>query len=152
MRRFFLFSMFIICFLCAGLMKEDFVSMLKSIFTGGEIFAYSSNADNMQLQSKEPNLAYENELQNIKQGDIYDIEVYGETFVTDSENFDLNEFIQGMHCYIVKCENVADREIYYMYTHLLPKYEFIDGKKVNLQISISEKLLVVGYPMIVGSF
>lgn len=52
----------------------------------------------------------------------------------------VNEFIAG------------DSFIIEGYTSLLPKFKVLNGRKVNIQISVNSNYYIVGYPLINGSF
>jgi len=47
---------------------------------------------------------------------------------------------------------IEDRLIVEGYTNKLKKYVVVDGMKMNIQVSISDNVCLVGYPLIKNSF
>ena len=54
--------------------------------------------------------------------------------------------------FIVKQESVDNMTIYYFYDSKLPKFVNIDGKKINLQMAISQSEINIGYPLILNGY
>lgn len=128
MRRFFLLCLFIVCFLVAGELKSDL---------------FSAKFDGVR----------EYELASYVLSDKKDIAlVYGQTISTKVYNFDKDVFLSSMGAQSVQSQEVCDRNIIYAYSPKLASFVYVKGVKVNLQISIDEENVRIGYPLIMGSF
>ena len=121
MRKFFLFCLFVVCFLFAGFAKQNLNPML---------FDLNNNS-----------LHYCNQTL-----------VYGQTICTQKNNFNLNEFLNNSNTNIVQKDVLCDRSIIYAYCNKLDKYVYVAGKRVNLQVSVDNDYVYIGYPLITGSF
>lgn len=151
MRRFFLFLIFVICFLCAGFLKQDFVSQVCKFLGCGEHEIYVMTQDGECGQ--EDFLYTDNALKKCSSNlSAYAFMRYGETYTTQNCGFDIKIFMKEMGAEMKFQDEVCDRVVYGLYTKDLSRYVLIDGKKINLQISVSDEDVRVGYPMIVGSF
>ena len=77
--------------------------------------------------------------------------IYGYS-VEVSEKLNINYILSLLKADIVKCEKVCGREIYYCYSACKSEYVISEGNKVNYQIAISEDKVVIGTPLILGSY
>ncbi len=71
---------------------------------------------------------------------------------TYSLDYDYYSALNLKDCVLQKIEVVDGVKNYYYHSKKLPKIEIIDGKKVNLQISINNESVKIGSPIIYGSF
>lgn len=61
----------------------------------------------------------------------------------------LKEFLKLSQSFSQKLQ---DKEIIYAYTSLFPDCEFVDGKKINVQLVCEGNRLIVGFPVIMTSY
>ena len=126
MRKFFLFTLLLVCFLFAGVIKND---LMLCVFTkqNYSLVNYTLNSSLHALS-------------------------YGETICAEREAFNLNAFLTEFNAQDVLEEDVCDRTIIYAYSNKLSNYVYVQGKKVNLQIAICDDDVRIGYPLIMGAF
>ena len=68
-----------------------------------------------------------------------------------NSNYDkLKELLKNVK--ILKIEEVAENKVVYAYLPELINFCMVDGKKVNLQIAFNEQRVILGSPLILGSF
>lgn len=125
MRKFFLFSAFILCFICAGFLKEDLSSYSGLSFKDYTQQSYFNNDATL---------------------------LYGQTISANIKDFDLQNFLSSMQAKIKDEQTLCDRCVIYAYSSNLSKFVYVNGQKVNLQISLDNDRAYVGYPLIIGSF
>lgn len=65
---------------------------------------------------------------------------------------DVEKFLKKMDVEIVSKFEVSDRLIIEGYTTIIADYIVIDNCKINIQISITDDAVIVGSPLINGSF
>ncbi len=68
------------------------------------------------------------------------------------DEFDYNYLVKKLNAKLVYSENLGGTVSKYYYSNSLPKKEVINGKKVNLHVAISSNQVVVGTPIIYGSY
>lgn len=68
----------------------------------------------------------------------------------DANNYD--DFINELDVDIISKFEVSDRVIIEGYSPRIKDYLVINGFKVNIQISMSDKSVIIGSPLINGSF
>ena len=61
-------------------------------------------------------------------------------------------FLRKYDCEIVFTENVNGIENYYFYSNKLLKKQVLNGKKVNVHLAVSDNGVILGYPIIYGSY
>lgn len=71
-------------------------------------------------------------------------------YVIKSEDY--ISVIEKLNLSISKFKNVSDRLIIEGYSDKISNHVVIDNKKVNIQISISDGKIILGSPLISGSF
>lgn len=67
-------------------------------------------------------------------------------------NADLNDIKNTFNLSIYSCLKLSDRVVVEGYSNCFNSYVNIDNKKVNFQISIFDDKVLVGCPLIYGSF
>jgi len=65
---------------------------------------------------------------------------------------DFSDVSKALNLCIYSDYVLSDRRVIEGYSNKLNSYIVIDGKKVNIQLSIYDDLIVVGYPLIFNSF
>lgn len=79
--------------------------------------------------------------------------VYNENFqVLELDANSLNKLSNFLNLEIVNENEISDRLIIEGYSNKLKDYIVINGRKVNVQLSISGDKIIMGYPLINGSF
>lgn len=79
--------------------------------------------------------------------------VYNENFqVLELDANSLNKLSNFLNLEIVNENEISDRLIIEGYSNKLKDYIVINGRKVNVQLSISDDKIIMGYPLINGSF
>lgn len=79
-----------------------------------------------------------------------DGEILGEFFETKPENFNLNKFSQKFGLIVTHTSIIDGTKNIYAKSALLPYA--LEGEEFNVQISISNDLVTVASPIIMGSF
>lgn len=78
--------------------------------------------------------------------------IKGESVVVSCENFKLNQFLNEFGAKIIVTEKIAEGTSYYAYSPKINYLECIYGEKINLQIFVADSYIVLGTPIIYGSF
>lgn len=65
---------------------------------------------------------------------------------------DVDGFLSALKCKTVKTENVYGTEIIYAYSPLIHRSVTLEGKKVNIQIAKRGGDIIIGTPLIQGSY
>lgn len=63
-----------------------------------------------------------------------------------------NQLLSSLKAQVVKVERVGDITLYYAYSHRMSNTVKVDGKKVNVQIAVTDSAITVGSPLIMGSY
>lgn len=66
--------------------------------------------------------------------------------------FDILSFVEFYDLKIINVDKLNDREIYLLYSEVLPLYKITNNKKFNLQVCIANENVKIGYPAIFDSF
>lgn len=76
----------------------------------------------------------------------------GETLELKTQNID--NVLKKLNANVINSEYILDQKltIIYCYSTLVPQSVILKGKEINLQICIADEYVVVGWPMINGSF
>lgn len=69
-----------------------------------------------------------------------------------NKNYDYNTFLKNKRAKLILVEEIDGVKNYYYYSKKLPKREVVKGKKVNIQVAISSDTVVIGTPIIYGSY
>jgi len=78
-------------------------------------------------------------------------QVVGESMVI--QNLEIGTALSDLKARVVKTEYLEDGStVIYAYTNLIDDHVEISGKIVNLQIANKENRVVIGWPLILGSF
>ena len=67
-------------------------------------------------------------------------------------DYDYVALLEKLDAKLIHTESLSDVKSYYFYTKNLSKIEIVNGQKVNLQIAVSNKNIVVGTPIIYGGY
>lgn len=67
-------------------------------------------------------------------------------------NLDIHSLCSVLSLDNIRKINMGNEIIYEGYSDLFSNYNVVDGLKVNIQISISSDSVIIGYPLINGSF
>ncbi len=78
--------------------------------------------------------------------------IKGESVRLDAEGFELEKVLKGFNAELRFSENTSDSEIYYAYSPKIRNYKTVKGQKINLHIVIASERVVLGSPLIFGSF
>ncbi len=78
--------------------------------------------------------------------------VKGESVQIQANDFDLKNFLNDFNAKVQFTEGTNDSQIYYAYSPKLKNIKTVKGKKVNLQVVVAEERVVLGSPLIFGSF
>ena len=78
--------------------------------------------------------------------------IKGESCEVKKENFDINAFLTDFEAEMVACEKVGDIVCYYAFSPKVKYLEKVNGKKVNLHVAVRDNAVVIGTPIIYGSF
>ena len=144
MRRFFLFCVFIICFLCAGFLKGETFSIYDGSPNQNQSYILSEQYSNLSVEEKKVRYFDLCEMQKVN---LNNVELVGET-----KYFNLESFKQSLNLKIISCEEVAGRLVLTGFSSKLRKFNYVNGQRVNVQVSLSTDLVKVGSPLILGSF
>ena len=68
------------------------------------------------------------------------------------ENVTLQELLKLLAGKVLFCQALEDLEIYYCYTPFEQNCVYMDGKKVNMQVAISDEKIVAGFPLILTGY
>lgn len=91
--------------------------------------------------------------QNAKQVRKNLTNVLGESVQVNSPSQDfLNEVTMFLSNKVLYSENLNGTEILYCYEGSITNFVMIDGQKVNLQVAKTPNYIVIGTPLILGSF
>lgn len=79
-------------------------------------------------------------------------EVLGESVYF--ENLELGSAINTLQADIKFTEYLKNEQltIIYAYSNLIPTHKYVNNYKINLQISVANDYIVIGWPLILGSF
>ena len=101
------------------------------------------------------NVSYDNEnLVDIVASsfDDYSCSSQGECVVININNCDYKKLIDILDLEIINQPNISDRIIIEGFSHMLGDGACVNGFRCNVQISISDSSMIVGSPLIAGSF
>ena len=81
----------------------------------------------------------------IRSQDIIGFNLYFQTL-------DINDFANSVNGQIFKRQSVEGIEIYEGYTNCYKDFRYVGGQKINIQIAVKEKEVIVGFPLILTGF
>lgn len=85
----------------------------------------------------------------------FDVEnfVYNDNYQTlELDASSLNKLTSFLNLEVVNKNEISDRVVIEGYSNKLKDYVVINGRKVNIQLSIFDNKIIMGYPLINGSF
>ena len=77
---------------------------------------------------------------------------YAGVYKTYNASYDYANFLKENSAKLIFIEEVDGVKNYYYYSKKIPLKEIIKNKKVNIQIAVSSDLIVIGSPIIYGSY
>jgi len=83
---------------------------------------------------------------------LFRVNVFGESCSIEKERFSLEDFLQDFSAQIVLVEEINGLTSYYAYSKDIRYLQVVNGKKVNLHVAVGEDSVVLGTPIIYGSF
>lgn len=104
------------------------------------LLLYFFNFTNLNLMLKVQGF----DVENFKYNDNY------QTLELDASS--LNKLTSFLNLEVVNKNEISDRVIIEGYSNKLKDYVVINGRKVNIQLSIFDNKIIMGYPLINGSF
>lgn len=104
------------------------------------LLLYFFNFTNLNLMLKVQGF----EVENFEYNDNY------QTLELDASS--LNKLTSFLNLEVVNKNEISDRVIIEGYSNKLRDYVVINGRKVNIQLSIFDNKIIMGYPLINGSF
>ena len=77
---------------------------------------------------------------------------WGESVRLSPKDFSLENLLEDFSARLVFSESTSTHQIYYAFSPTIRYQKRVKGKKVNLQIAIAKNSVVLGSPLIFGSF
>ena len=133
MRRFFLFCLLIVWFLCCGFLKDGKLNILTENQT---------SKDNVVLLSAQSFSTYSIDLEDY----------YNKDLKLNKQQLSLTQIEEQLGLKIVSNIELENRKVITAFTQKLRNFIYLNGEKINIQISLSENEIKIGYPLILGSF
>ena len=122
--------------ICAFLIFSTFIIFSNCLFLGENVYSVKGGkSSGVILESI--NLPFSDFIGFYKQFDT---------------SYDYNSLLNKYRAKLVCVEKLDGITNYYYYSNKLPKSESVKNKKVNIQIAISNNAVVVGTPIIYGSY
>ncbi len=78
--------------------------------------------------------------------------VKGESVTLSAKGFELESILSDFGARVVFTENLSNATVYYAYSPKIKSQKTVRGEKINLQVAISGERVVLGAPLIFGSF
>ena len=122
--------------ICSFLIFSTFIIFSNCLFLGEVVHATTSGKSSGGIL-KVVNIPFNN---------------YSGIYKQFDSDYNYKKLIEKYNLKLVCVESLNDVTNYYYYSKKLPKEETIKGKKVNLQIAISSETVVIGTPIIYGSY
>ena len=143
MRRFFLFCMLIICFLCAGYLKGGDFSIISGDLGSRQSYVLGAvNSGEFE----------EVRVRNFDLQEVVKISSRNAEIVGSVEDFNLEHFKNELNLKIISCEEVAGRLVLTGFSNKIRKFVYVNGERVNVQVSLATDIVKVGSPLILGAF
>ncbi len=79
-------------------------------------------------------------------------DIKGESVTVNSEEFDLEDFFNDFDARLKFTESTPDSQIYYAYSPKVKRVKRVKGQNVNLHVVVCKERVVLGSPLIFGSF
>ncbi len=145
-----LLFLFILILLVLGYVRSS-ATLANALFlednSGVKVYAYSDLGQKDVIEC--------GELKIIKSDAGFINSLHSSEFLgqcVELKEFDITNFIKKNSIEIISKEKVEDIEIYNCYCSMLPKFVFVENKRVNLQIAKTKELIKVGYPLILEGY
>lgn len=151
MKKFIIFIIFLLCFI-AGIEGEN--SQPAILIFEGRFSLYGVGYSEVESEKIDCGSGL---ILSVKSDDAEQLfnafkgEVYGMSVELNKE-MELEEILKIIKAKIVKKESVAGREIYYCYSNNNSDYVIDNGQKINYQIAINNGNIIIGTPLILGSY
>ncbi len=78
--------------------------------------------------------------------------VKGESVTLKAEQFDLDKLLKEFDASVIFTETTSDSQIIYAYSPKIKYQKKIKGQTINLHVAMAKERVVVGSPLIFGSF
>ncbi len=78
--------------------------------------------------------------------------IYGESFKTNKEEFDLQNFLEDFSATLINTEQTSYGVSYYAFSKKIKYRTTLFNRPINLHVFISSDTVTVGSPLISGSF
>ena len=91
-------------------------------------------------------------LTSISQFCISSVECFDNNYIVTIQGADYDEVIDLFNVEVCRCNVVSNRLIIEGYTNMLSDYYVVDGVKTNIQMSVFDDLIMIGYPLLKCSF
>ena len=132
-------AIFLFVVLCNSNATEDF-SLLN--YFKGEYVVYTNNE---LKNSTDLGFCYMSNNMGEK------CEIVGESMVL--KNYEVGKILDDLNAKLIKTESLEDgTNIIYAYSDLIKNQVECGRSKVNIQIAVKENCVIVGWPLILGSF
>ena len=133
-------AVFIVCFI---------TTCCFYFYSNAPIFSNYTNSFDLYLCE----YSNSNSIKNVDVIDYYFISgIKGESFMINSSDFNLNEFLLEFNAQLLFIEEISHGTSYYAFSPQIKYREQILGQTVNVQVFIAKDYVVVGAPIIYGSF
>ena len=93
-----------------------------------------------------------NFLSELNSFSVESIECFENNYTVTLENVDYQKLIDLFDIDIYKSTEFSGRLVLEGYSSMLNNYCVVEGLKTNVQISVYDNIVVVGFPLIKGSF
>lgn len=145
MRRFFLFGVLIICFLCAGFLKGEGYNFGKTYLPQNQNCYSLLNYSGIEIEQKQ---TYSFDLKDLVNANLsQNIELVG-----DLNNFILEDFKNKTNFKLCSCEEISGRIVLTGFSNKLSKFIYLNGERINIQISLNGDTVKIGSSLIQTSF
>lgn len=121
-----------------------------AVYVGNHQPVFSGYAKNFEVYLASPSSNARIVSVNVRQYPTL-INVYGESFKANKENFDLKGFLEDFNAQIVFVESISEGTCYYAYSPKIKYRAQIYGSVVNLHVFVGDSV-TIGAPIIFGSF
>ena len=122
------------------------IALFYAVYTRPCLFEYSST---VTIYAK--NGSFDDGISVVERGSYFSTDkIYGESAVI--EGFSVDEIFKEFNATVIKVEKVDDITCYYGYSKRLPYEIKLFNDKVNLHVAVDGDKIILGTPLIFGSF
>ena len=151
MKKFFLFIVFLVAFvlLINGAKNEQAIFIFDGDYSVYGVNYSGEVGSKISLGCGEEVSCNKSEVEKVIKG--FNEKIYGVT-VKLANGKTIEEILHILNAKIVRNESFLGRDIYYCYSQDNNNFVMENGKKINYQISIKKDVVVIGSPLILGSY